>query len=1206
MIDSHELIDNLDRSFRNNDLQSIQTDISRLKTINPRSWQKKCTNQEPLIQISDSVLTDVKIILNINQNFNDIIAGNEGVEKVYSNLGALKATLAKITKQISKAKLWLKTTETDRWLQQLMLATKNSPEERKVLAEKLAKAVIINRKKREKIDQLHAKLAELRAKSRAIIEQKWEDRKPRQSELNEQQQKAVNHDDGRLVITAGPGSGKTHVLVERINNLIEKGCQPSRILMLTFTVKATNEMSSRVEKRLSLGISGTPEITNFNGFCKSMIEADYQKFGFTKRPTHIEPKFRRFLMDDLIDDGIEDDLVELINNDNRIRDITMRLDSLLHNRCVDAKTVLQWFEKEKLQPLEEAEAEFISQGGAVSKSLEEYRLFHSGLRLVNPLRNHIRKKNGLTFGDQITLFYQRLSSDKTYLQKVCEDYDHVLVDEFQDNNLAQGEIVKLMSEHLKSTCVVGDPNQAIFRFRGANVRNLEDFLEAFENTSNLTRIDLDTCYRHSQNIIDLSDALIDQSNSSINRPKVTTGWVNDDSTNVRVCEFIDEASEAVEHAKWVMRQNLLGYEYDEMVILARSLNYVEIMLNHFDELKIPYVTTSSGTLFRDDLSVQAGMLLRACIDPVGNVQAVQYLLNSGFMGVLKEDAAILHHKNRRTQQRLFDSIISIEGEISNRDALAKLHNFIEQHSIKQHENLNDWMFRVLKDSGFISDMLNRGPNSQLSNLISILSQELVNAGNFFNNPHRFGFYLSQLMEGKIELEIPQVSKPGHIVVSTIHKAKGLEWNIVLLPSLDERKPPSKEIQDRAENLILADFFEENIESESDDEKIRLFYVGITRVIDNLVLSRPLTRTDKSKENLLFSTAAEHYPVFENNNMHLSLLNNPLTPDETNLLSIRKSLEQSIDNIGAGRESEDLKLSIRALLTYHLEKLAIDERSLSNDTRELISSIEKTVGQIKYNEFINEDDEIIQRHWRPEYFTWSMLSSYRDCPQKFAFSYVHKLINNQSKVLTRGNIVHAIVEQIGQSSKRLDWSEVEEIIKQNITAYENIIPMLSNDELSKISDAIKIWYSDPRSANKVVAIEKGIEFNYEGRKFFGKVDRVEIDEDGRLRMIDFKTGKPKYDSKGKPINKPGTSKHEQLLLYSHAWNENFKQIPEVIAYDFTMHNIVVPNKINPITLDKGLARLIPLMEGIESNDFHATPDMHTCKYCDHSSLCPDKV
>ena len=556
------------------------------------------------------MLTDVKIILNINQIFNDVIAGDENPEHVYSNLGSLKATLNNITKQLSKAKLWLGAIETDRWLQQLMLATKNSPEERKKLTEKLARVVIINRKKREKIDQLNAKLAQLRAKSRTKIKQRWEDRKPGQSALNEQQQKAVNHGEGRLVITAGPGSGKTHVLVERINNLIEKGCEPSRILMLTFTVKATNEMSNRVEKRLSLEISGTPEITNFNGFCKSMIEADYQKFGFTKRPTHIEPKFRRFLMDDLVDDGIEDDLIELINNDNRIRDITMRLDSLLHNRCVDAKTVLQWFEKEKLQPLEEAEAESISQGGDVSKSLEEYRLFHSGLRLVDPLRNHIRKKNGLTFGDQITLFYERLSSDKAYLQKVCEDYDHVLVDEFQDNNLAQGEIVKLMSEHLKSTCVVGDPNQAIFRFRGANVRNLEDFLEAFENTSNLTRIDLDTCYRHSQNIIDLSDALIDQSNSSINRPKVTTGWVNDDSTNVRVCEFIDEASEAVEHAKWVMRQNLLGYEYDEMVILARSLNYVEIMLNHFDELKIPYVTTSSGTLFRDDLSVQAGMLLR--------------------------------------------------------------------------------------------------------------------------------------------------------------------------------------------------------------------------------------------------------------------------------------------------------------------------------------------------------------------------------------------------------------------------------------------------------------------------------------------------------------------------------------------------------------------------------------------------------------------
>ena len=124
MINSHELLDNLDRSLRNNDLKSIQTDVSRLKTISPGSWQKKCSSQEPLIQISDSVLTDVKVVLNINQIFNDVIAGDENPEHVYSNLGSLKATLNNITKQLSKAKLWLGATETDRWLQQLMLATK--------------------------------------------------------------------------------------------------------------------------------------------------------------------------------------------------------------------------------------------------------------------------------------------------------------------------------------------------------------------------------------------------------------------------------------------------------------------------------------------------------------------------------------------------------------------------------------------------------------------------------------------------------------------------------------------------------------------------------------------------------------------------------------------------------------------------------------------------------------------------------------------------------------------------------------------------------------------------------------------------------------------------------------------------------------------------------------------------------------------------
>ncbi|MBJ64389.1 MAG: hypothetical protein CMB55_06320 [Euryarchaeota archaeon] len=1194
MIDPEELVDNLSRSMKTNNLESIQLGVNKLKTLSPKTWQKYCSSSQPLIQISDSVLNDVKIILNINQTFNDMASGNKEIAQIYPQLEELKAAFTKITQQISKAKIWMDNTETDRWLQQLMFATKQSPDERKVLADKFARIAVINRKKQEKIAHLSARMKELRAKSRENIEQKWLRRVPAQKQLNEQQLKATRHNEGRLVITAGPGSGKTHVLVERMNSLIEQGCQPSRILMLTFTVKATNEMASRVEKRLSDDVFGLPEITNFNGFCKKMIEADYQNFGFTKSPFHIDPKFTNFLLDDLTETGIDDDLIDLIQTDERIKRITMRLDNLLHNRCTDAGSLITWFEDKKLTPLEQDEAETIAQGNKPSKTLEEYRLIHAGLRLVNPLRNYIRNGNGLTFGDQITLFHQRLSSDPSYLAMICNNYDHVLVDEFQDNNLAQGEIVKLLSNHLTSTCVVGDPNQAIFRFRGANVRNLQDFLQAFENTSDITKIDLDTCYRHSQNIIDISDDLIDKSKSSITRAKVRTGWINEDETKVSIHTFIDEASEAVEHAKWLQRKQLLGYEYDEMVILARSLKHVEILTNHLKNLGVPYVSTSSGTLFEDDLSVEAGMLLRACTDPVRNVQAVQYLLNSGFMGVLKEDAAILSQQNRRTPQKLIDSIINSKGLFSNPEALTKFHNFINEHSIKNNESLNEWMFRVLRNSGFIAEMLNRGPDSQISKLISILSQELVNAGNFLVNTAKFGVYLTQLMEGKIELEIPQISKPNHVVISTIHRAKGLEWHIVVLPSLDKRKLPGKQIQERAEDLLLSEYYGENTDAEIEDELVRLYYVGVTRVIDELLLSRPLTRTDKSSPAILFLTAAEHYPVIENNIMHHSLLDNPLTPGETNLLNIRKNLERSIDNIGIERESEDLKLSIRALLTYHLEKLAKDERSLSSDTRKLISDLEKTVGRIKYNEFHNEELDTKQPVWIPDYYTWSMLRSYRNCPRDFAFTYVHKLITNQSKNQTRGNIVHSIIEEIGCLQERIDMNQLDEIIEQKINLYRNTIPMLLDEEIEEISLAIKQWYQSPRSMNQVVGIEKSLEFTYAGRKFLGKVDRIEIDGDGKLRMIDFKTGKPN--------NAPGTSGHEQLLLYSHGWKENFGSMPDVISYDFVMHDAVIDRDVNQIALQKGLARLIPLIEGIERNDFSVRPGKDSCKFCNNAILC----
>ena len=454
------------------------------------------------------------------------------------------------------------------------------------------------------------------------------------------------------------------------------------------------------------------------------------------------------------------------------------------------------------------------------------------------------------------------------------------------------------------------------------------------------------------------------------------------------------------------------------------------------------------------------------------------------------------------------------------------------------------------------------------------------------------------MEGKIELEIEQVSKPGHVVISTIHKAKGLEWPIVVMPSLDYRKPPPTLNPEKAERLIVHHYFNENVEEEQEKEMLRIFYVGLTRVQDLIRLSRPLTRSEKSKPNTLFSVGAEIFGVENIDTIYPSIMQNPLSVNDGLLLNLRTRLEDSIGELRHGFEIEDLTKSIRALLIYHLEQLVVNEHSIDQDLRKLVQNMESLIGRVEYHEFTGEAEvSEIQHLWRPKRYTWSMLDAYRRCPQKFSFSHVHKLVSSNNKSMTVGNLVHEIIENIGSLGKKPTGKEFDEIIEVSFRNHVNKLPLLGEKKIEEIKERVAIWNNSERSKNKVVAIEQGLEFKFHERNFYGKIDRVETDSEGNLRIIDFKTGKAN--------KKPGSSGQEQLLLYAHAWQQNTGEFPDLIAYDFVMEGQIEEKEVDPILLEKGLSRLIPIIEGIDANQFEANPDKQTCQYCDFSGICPDR-
>lgn len=1176
---------------------------ARLRTLDPQRWHRMLNDGalNPLVSISDSVLQNVTIVLELHAAIEAGTASGseEDIAQAIADLTRLKQAFEAVREQMAAADRWLSMTATERWLHRLLEAAQGDDEERQRLADMLATQALRNAKKRERLAELEAEFASLRAEARQALEARWSARRPATPSLNAQQQAAAEHAEGRLVITAGPGSGKTHVLVERMARLVEAGCPPERILMLTFTVKATAEMERRVAQRLEGITTGVPHVINFNSFCKECVDLDPDGFGFDRSPVHVAPGLRPFLIDDLLELNLDDDIREALKRPF-VRALTTAMDDLLHNRAAEPLPLAQRFLEEVLTPAEEVEAADIAAGKDPSRELVRARDVHLALRAVVPMRTHIRSQGGLTFGDQITLVHRRLLDEASYAEAIGERFDHLLVDEFQDNNLAQGEIVHRLSDLMTSTCVVGDADQAIYQFRGANVRNIHDFLERFDG-EDLTRVDLDVGYRHSQALIDLSEALIALHPGRIDRPHVTTGWVNDDHTAIEAFRYLDTASETVETVEWMRRQHLLGYEWDEMAVLARSLAHVEVLQQHLDQRGVPYVTTSSETLFRDPSTRFAGLLLRSCLDPVRQGHALQMLLYEGAFGVLREDATVLGAQARGAQH-LHSTLVNRRGRYQHASALDDASRFLEEHRLLD-EDLSGWMFRTLRDAGVVEVMLSEGPDHPMSRLLNHLTMEIEAAGRLLTNQARFARLLEQMMSGGRELDVKQVQRPGHVLISTVHQAKGLEWELVVMPCMDAKNSPPIDNLERAKTLVLTSMFDEDPELEVDNERLRVLYVGGTRAVDVLRLSMSLSDGGGKPRspNALLDAASRMFGVEQVTVQHPSIARHALSDHERAVVGLRQALDDRLRDLAHGNEAQDIKASLRGMMAFQLERMALDGRSMTPELRDLIDAVEAVAGSIS----LRPTDAPLQ-HLNGlgavapvvERYSWSMIKDFAACPQRFRFKYVHSIKTPSSKAATTGIVVHDALEHLAQQ-EHVDEDAINAAFDAAMLKRGHMLPLLDQREEDEARAAVHAWMASEAAGHDVIAVEATVSFTFEGRPFTGKIDRVDRDADGRLRLVDFKTGKHrKY--------KPGSRGNEQLLLYAFGWNQMHDRSPDHLVLDYVMSGEPpVVAEVDPIMLERGLARLVPLLDGIDHGPWDATPDAFVaCKYCDYRSLCPD--
>jgi len=600
-------------------------------------------------------------------------------------------------------------------------------------------------------------------------------------DLNPEQLKAVQIDRGPILILAGAGSGKTRVITYRIAYLInERKIHPRKILAVTFTNKAADEMKSRLARMLN---QAEPEVwvKTFHATCAAILRGGANRIGI----------LRNFAIYD------ESDQLAVVKE-------------CLKEMHIDSK---------ELKP--EFVLKMISHAKENLLMPDDYRPSDLRLRSILPriykLYNHkLVEYNALDFDDLIFMTVRLFRSAPEVLQRYQERFHYILVDEYQDTNRSQYVLTKLLAEKYHNLCVVGDDDQSIYSWRGAEIRNILDFEDDYPDTA---VIKLEQNYRSTKTILKAASAVV--KHNTQRKSKVL--WCeNEPGEKIEYYEAYDDKNEANYVVKKAIEQRLSGSDLGQIAVFYR-LNYQSrVFEEFFVKYKVPYEVV--GALkFYDRAEVKN---ILAYLKVVGNPRdliSLKRIVNLPTRGIGFESLERVAEYAGRQQISFFDALRKsedIEGlkpktRTGIRDFVALIEKFIV---LKDQVNPYELAIQVAKESGYL-DSLNREQTEEEFTRRKNVEQLLISINDFVKTfpDKRLDDYLENVM---LRSNIDDWQGVGRVSLMTLHNAKGLEFDTVFITGLEEGILPHYRS------------YEEN----RYEEERRLFYVGITRARKKLYLT----------------------------------------------------------------------------------------------------------------------------------------------------------------------------------------------------------------------------------------------------------------------------------------------------------------------------------------------------------------------------------
>ena len=609
--------------------------------------------------------------------------------------------------------------------------------------------------------------------------------------LNKEQQQAVQHTEGPLLILAGAGSGKTKVLTVRIAHLLAQGVNPYEILAITFTNKAAKEMKSRVEGLVG-DVANRIWLSTFHSFCAKFLRFELDNFlGYNSNFT---------IYDTSDSQAVIKAALKALNLDDKYYPVGAMIAAIS-----DAKNKLLFASDFRKQA-----RDFYQQ-----KVADVYEYYE----------RELRKNNALDFDDLLLVAVKLLQSNEAVLDKYSKRFRYVMIDEYQDTNHAQYLLAKLLASHWKNIAVVGDADQSIYAWRGADIQNILDFEKDYPNC---TSIKLEQNYRSTKIILDAANAVIENNEG---RPKKNL-WT-DKTEGAKIQHFIAQSEH--EEAAFIgdtiaKKHDIHGVPYGDMAILYRTNAQSRVLEEALIKRALPY-TMVGGTKFYDRKEIKDVLAyLRVLYNPFDDLSLLR-IINVPKRSIGATTVAKLQDYARANGTSLFMTLTQLHLVDTIK---GKTKEKLEEFGIliftlvaeMEDKSVLDILEAILDRTGYLAQLEESTDPQDQARAENI--GELLSVAKDFQDTNPTGTVEDFLEQVALVNDVDSFEQEeSKVTLMTLHAAKGLEFPIVFLGGLEEGLFPHSRTLMNPEEI---------------EEERRLAYVGITRAEKELYISNATTRT----------------------------------------------------------------------------------------------------------------------------------------------------------------------------------------------------------------------------------------------------------------------------------------------------------------------------------------------------------------------------